>query len=459
MPEQSAELHATPAARSPPAVDFADLYTVAVRRALLGARAQELSISFDCRSTAALRFEASRLERSLHRLLCGALELCPSGTLIFDAETHALHTSRALLRIRIAANAGSTSEAVAATVSKLQLADVVGDGTLPPRLRRARGRCPLTGGLVTLAHSSSAGILVEYEQSFEIADADGGRNGVRAAGALAWLIDAEAAPAATLERRLRRLGWATTSLRSTRQALRRLRAMAPQQPRPTLVVATQPHPSCASELQQLAALLPSPSLCILAAPVGSPLLATPQAVPGVDLRVAPLGPGELEQLTAALARRADPRSRSGQPVAAAPRGTPALLVVDDDEVCRRVAAGHGASLGFEIRCACDGVEAIEACERAAPAALLIDLSMPRLDGIGASERLRALQRTGALAPFPIVAVTGQDDPEARRRCLGAGIDGVLAKPLARSDLEHELRRVRAGCVTGEATVVVDRSAV
>lgn len=443
------ELRAAPLPNATAVVDFAELYTVAVRRALLDARAQQLSVSFDCRNPTMLYCEPASLERSLHRLLCGAIALCPSGLVTFDAEARALRSARTQLRIRVAAAAQTSSEAtVAATLRKLQLAEVDVAETVPPQLRRARGLCPLTGGLITFSRSVAAGAFVEYEQSFDSAGHDGERAGARRAGALAWLIDADAAPAAALERRLQRLGWATTGFLSTRHALQRLHAMQARQPRPALIVAARPDRRSANELRQLAALLPASSLCLLAVPVGSPLLARPDGVPGIELRVAPLSPGELERLTAALAPLADRADAFARPAASASAAarSPTLLVVDDDDVCRDVAAMHGASLGFEVRRARDGIEAIEACLHAAPAALLIDLSMPRLDGIGASERLRALQRTGALAPFPIVALTGEDDPRTRRRCLRAGMDGVLAKPLVRSELQYEMQRVRAGCV-------------
>lgn len=372
------ELRTQCAPNAPAAVDFAELYTVAVRRALLGARTQQLSVSFDCRSASVLWCEPGSLERGLHRLLCGAIELCPSGLITFNAQMRSLGSARTLLRIRVAAAARAANEAaVAATLGRLQLAEV--DADTPPRLRRARGRCPLTGGLVTFARTAAAGAHVEYEQSFDTAGRAGTRAGARAAGALAWLIDADAAPAAALERRLRRLGWTTTTFSSTQQALQRLRVAPPQQPRPALVVAARPDQRSASELQQLAASLPASTLCLLAAPVGSPLLARPEAVRGVELRVAPLSPGELDQLTAARASPAAPPSPAGT---AASARLPTLLVADDDDVCRQIAAIHGAALGFEIRCAGDGIEAVEACLHAAPAALLIDVSMPRLDGIG-----------------------------------------------------------------------------
>jgi CheY-like chemotaxis protein len=117
---------------------------------------------------------------------------------------------------------------------------------------------------------------------------------------------------------------------------------------------------------------------------------------------------------------------------------PALLIVDDDEVLRLVAASLVSSLGFAAVQAADGIEALKAARRGAPlSAALVDLQKPRMDGYDAAVRLREGQRSGAFAPFPIIAVTSEG-PDVERRCREAGVALVLCKPLTRSALAAAL---------------------
>ena len=135
------------------------------------------------------------------------------------------------------------------------------------------------------------------------------------------------------------------------------------------------------------------------------------------------------------------------------RQPPSLLVVDDNELNRLLASSLGESLGFEVHTACDGVEALDVCRRHAPALVLMDVWMPRMNGIDATQRLRELQHGGEMAHFPILAATSDASPQSREQCLAAGMDGFLAKPLRRSTLLGEMQRVATGLVQGALTEV------
>jgi CheY-like chemotaxis protein len=76
--------------------------------------------------------------------------------------------------------------------------------------------------------------------------------------------------------------------------------------------------------------------------------------------------------------------------------------------------------------------------------VLMDLSMPHMDGFDASQRLRSLQRSGVIPPFRIVAATANTGADTQRRCRDAGMDGFLRKPLLREALRRELRRLQIG---------------
>jgi CheY-like chemotaxis protein len=94
-------------------------------------------------------------------------------------------------------------------------------------------------------------------------------------------------------------------------------------------------------------------------------------------------------------------------------------------------------LGLSADLAADGLEAIAAMEQREYALVLMDCQMPRCDGYGAARAIRALP--GARSKVPIVAVTASAIEDERERCLEAGIDDYLAKPVRLTDLEQMLQ--------------------
>lgn len=92
--------------------------------------------------------------------------------------------------------------------------------------------------------------------------------------------------------------------------------------------------------------------------------------------------------------------------------------------------------------ASDGVEALDACFSAPPDVVLMDLSMPRMDGIEATMHLRQLQRSGPIPPFPVIAASADTTEQRGQRCLEAGMAAVLHRPLLRPSLRGELLRLR-----------------
>lgn len=106
-----------------------------------------------------------------------------------------------------------------------------------------------------------------------------------------------------------------------------------------------------------------------------------------------------------------------------------VLIVDDNEVNRRVAELICQRLDLATQTAKDGIEAVEACRVDRPDLVLMDVHMPELDGIGATERIRAEERAAGVRPVPILAVSADRTPDAQRRCIFAGMDGFVPKPL------------------------------
>ena len=134
----------------------------------------------------------------------------------------------------------------------------------------------------------------------------------------------------------------------------------------------------------------------------------------VDIRVLPLSPLELEQFTAHVdTRTSTALSRLTSPTPLYVQDSRRVLVVDDNVVNQIVARGQLEALGYQVVVAADGIEALDSCCNEPPDMVLMDVDMPVMDGLEASEHLRSLQRIGTLPPFPIVAATASDSDTAR----------------------------------------------
>ncbi|HYF84992.1 response regulator [Azospirillum sp.] len=117
-----------------------------------------------------------------------------------------------------------------------------------------------------------------------------------------------------------------------------------------------------------------------------------------------------------------------------------LLVVDDSATNRMVVAGLLAKAGFSVETATGGAEAVVAVAQAPvpPEAVLMDVAMPDMDGVAATTTIRSLG--DERARIPIIAVTANAQPEDRVRCLAAGMNDYLTKPVRRADLLGALER-------------------
>jgi len=104
---------------------------------------------------------------------------------------------------------------------------------------------------------------------------------------------------------------------------------------------------------------------------------------------------------------------------------PRLLVVDDDDVERRLIQSVLGDRGIGLDFACTGQEALAKAEETAPDLILLDVMMPGMDGFEVCRRLRA---SPSLASVPIVMVTALDDRGSRLHGLEAGADDFLSKP-------------------------------
>jgi len=134
------------------------------------------------------------------------------------------------------------------------------------------------------------------------------------------------------------------------------------------------------------------------------------------------------------ASRPDPVPAPSSPLA--PGAT--LLVVEDNAVNQRVIEAMLAKRGFSVECAGNGREALSMLARREYALVFMDCQMPELDGYDATAAIRA--RENGSSRQAIVAMTAHAMKGDRERCIAAGMDDYLSKPLRPNQLDEVLER-------------------
>jgi len=158
---------------------------------------------------------------------------------------------------------------------------------------------------------------------------------------------------------------------------------------------------------------------------------------GVTVLAKPVGPSALYNC---LIDRLDP-------VAAQLRQAPArtttrggdrglVLLAEDNEINQMVAIDTLAALGYRTDVANNGAEALELAPRKPYKAILMDCQMPKLDGYEATREIR--RHEGADHHIPVIAMTAGALAEDRQRCLDAGMDDYLSKPIDPDELQAKL---------------------
>jgi signal transduction histidine kinase/CheY-like chemotaxis protein len=121
--------------------------------------------------------------------------------------------------------------------------------------------------------------------------------------------------------------------------------------------------------------------------------------------------------------------------------TPLVLVAEDNPVNQILAARLLERSGYRVEVVATGHEAIDAVEHTAYAAVLMDCQMPELDGYAATREIRAREDAGRR--LPIIAMTANSMDGDRDRCLEAGMDDYVSKPIRSDELLDVLTRLVA----------------
>jgi CheY-like chemotaxis protein/anti-sigma regulatory factor (Ser/Thr protein kinase) len=120
-----------------------------------------------------------------------------------------------------------------------------------------------------------------------------------------------------------------------------------------------------------------------------------------------------------------------------PKSRGRVLVIDDNNVAQTIASHALRRQSFEVQCAGNGLEALEAASKARFDVILMDLQMPGWDGFETAEQIRQLP---GYLETPIIAVTANCSDEYRERCARCGMQDFLAKPVRTRELVQTVEK-------------------
>ena len=137
-----------------------------------------------------------------------------------------------------------------------------------------------------------------------------------------------------------------------------------------------------------------------------------------------------------------------EPARRTPTRSAHVLVVDDNATNRMVAQALCEMFDCTCEAASDGAEAVEIARAGRFDLILMDIKMPRMDGVTAARAIRALP--GEAGQTPIVALTANADPDDAAGYLAAGMDGVIEKPMKPEHLLAVLQQALGGAAEDTA---------
>jgi len=125
-----------------------------------------------------------------------------------------------------------------------------------------------------------------------------------------------------------------------------------------------------------------------------------------------------------------------------------ILVAEDNEFNAQLLEQLLGRRGHDVRVASDGREALASAREEGFDLLLLDVHMPQLDGFQVAQAIRERERTTG-EHLPIIALTARSRQEDRERCLAAGMDDFLAKPIQAADVDAAIERVVGASQTAD----------
>ena len=158
---------------------------------------------------------------------------------------------------------------------------------------------------------------------------------------------------------------------------------------------------------------------------------------------------DVERTQAAAAPASNVETLGGGDLASHPH----ILIVDDNATNRVVAQALCEMFGCTSETAEDGVEALEAVQQRQFDLILMDIKMPRMDGVQATQAIRALD--GPVGDIPIVALTANADPEDAKKYIATGMAAVVEKPIKPERLRMAMNMALEQAAAAAATQVAE----
>jgi len=312
----------------------------------------------------------------------------------------------------------------------------------------------LMGGRIALESVEGRGSTFRVLVPVDQAGVAAASRAAHLAGLSVLIVDDNAAARAALEAILLRLGATVSAAASGEEAIQALQSHGGQPAFDVLLIDFQmPQRSGLDVLADAhrRGLVPPPAVLVVTSSELSLVAAHPHS------RYAPVHvhkPVRREDVAQAI-RTARTSSADARPQArrvhaedsAVPRGDRVrVLLVEDNAVNQMVAEALLERRGFAVVLASNGREGVEIFQRERFDVVLMDIQMPEMDGFEALAAIRAFEeRTGRRTP--VVALTAHALKEDRDRCLAAGMDDYLSKPLEASKLYEIIRNVLDGPLT------------
>ena len=418
---------------------LADVLRLLMPDAARGASSKQVSARFDwAGDVTAVLGDPARVRQVVTNLVANAIKFTERGHVALTAELIVTEAGRARAVVRVEDTGAGIDPA---QHDRIFDAFVQADASLTRQhggsglgLAISRRLARTMGGDVTLLQSSAAGSAFAFAWPVQL-DADAPRLPPLGPG-VAWLVHREADAGPWFAQRLLRAGWRNTALPSVAAVTARART-EPSAHRPAVVVIAEDAIDADVDFAALRSALPHAHIALLVRPEWSqPVQERAALAQGAVPIVLPVTPQALYAML--LATQRTPPAAGAEAKAALQVAR--VLVVEDNAVNLMITEEFVRQLGHLPTGAANGAQAIAACERQVPHLVLMDLQMPVMDGLESTRRLRAMQASGRLPHFPIVALTAHAGDVDRKLGTAAGMDDYLTKPILIDALRDALKR-------------------
>ncbi len=413
---------------------------------LLGVRASQKGLTFSARVAPSLPEQVlgdpGRFRQVLTNLVGNAIKFTEAGQVRVDLAPERREGRLLTVRLRIEdTGIGIPASKLEHIFDKFTQADASTTrryGGTGLGLAICRELVELMGGRIGVESSLGKGSTFWCSLPFEVAASDNPPAPRRLSGQQVLLVAAEPTERAIVEELLASEGATVVAVGTSGDALHRLDAAA---------TTSQPFHALVTEAAQVDGLIAS--LCYRPEHQPVRLVVIDAVSHRADSRVVGLGdrasvvirPLRQRDLLDAIGRRGPrgARARDITPARESRLGPARILLVEDSPVNQKVALSMLHRLGCRADIACDGAEAIEKLAGTAYDLVLMDGQMPRMDGFTATRALRERERTQG-GHVPVIAMTAHAMPGDRERCVAAGMDDYLTKPVSRDALAAVLSR-------------------